>query len=173
MSFKPVFKTLALTLIGVSFAMTASAQWQWIGKDGHKVFSDRSPPSDIQDKDIIRRPGVSQKQASQPVVEAPLGRASAPALKASAPKLSGKDSELELKKKKAEEEEALKKKAADDKVAKANADNCGRAKASLATLQGGGRIATVNASGEREMMDDNTREAESKRAQGLIDSSCK
>lgn len=164
---------MALVLISASFAITASAQWQWIGKDGHKVFSDRSPPGDIQEKDIIKRPGIGLRPAIQPGLDAPLGRASAPLGKASAPKLSGKDSELELKKKKAEDDEALKKKAADDKVAKTNAENCERAKASLATLQGGGRLVTVNASGEREVMDDNMREAESKRAQGLIDSNCK
>ena len=153
--------------------MTAAAQWQWIGKDGHKVFSDRSPPGDILDKDIIKRPNGSFKSANQSVIEVPQGRASAPALKASAPRLSGKDAELEGKKKKAEDEEALKRKAEEDKAVKAKVDNCDRAKTSLATLQSGVRIASVNANGEREIMDDTKRDAESKRAQDLIDSSCK
>jgi hypothetical protein len=34
------------------------AQWQWIDKDGRKVYSDRSPPSDIQEKNILKRPAA-------------------------------------------------------------------------------------------------------------------
>ena len=174
MDFKFSSKTVVMALVGATFAMTASAQWQWIGKDGHKVFSDRSPPGEILDKDIIKRPGGSIRPSTQPMVlESPQGRASAPALKASAPKLSGKDAELESKKKKAEDEEASKKKAEEEKTAKTKAENCDRAKTSLATLQSGVRMASVNANGEREIMDDAKRDSESKRAQGLIDSSCK
>jgi hypothetical protein len=39
-----------------SFAVTALAQWQWIDKDGRKVYSDRSPPSDIPEKNILKMP---------------------------------------------------------------------------------------------------------------------
>ena len=173
MDFKFASKTVALVLVGSSFVMTASAQWLWIGKDGHKVFSDRSPPGDVLDKDIIKRPNGTLRPANQPVIEVPQGRASAPVLKASAPRLSGKDAELEARKKKAEDEEASKRKAEEEKAAKTKADNCDRAKTSLATLQSGVRIASVNANGEREIMDDDKRDAESKRAQSLIDSSCK
>ncbi|MBP8183230.1 MAG: DUF4124 domain-containing protein, partial [Rhodoferax sp.] len=40
-----------------SLCFAASAQWQWVGKDGHKVFSDRAPPPEVQEKDILKRPG--------------------------------------------------------------------------------------------------------------------
>ena len=173
MDFKFASKTVLLALVGATFSITASAQWLWIGKDGHKVFSDRSPPGEIQDKDIIRRPGGGTRSSIQPAIDSPQAQASAPSLKASAPKLSGKDAELEAKKKKAEDEETSKKKAEEDKLAKTKADNCERAKTSLATLQSGVRIASVNANGEREIMDDAKRDAESRRSQGLIDSSCK
>ena len=94
-------------------------------------------------------------------------------MKSSAPKLSGKDTELEAKKKKADEEEAAKKKAEEDKVAKTKADNCERAKTGLATLQSGVRMSSVNAKGEREIYDDAKRASEAKRAQEVIDASCK
>ena len=87
--------------------------------------------------------------------------------------MSGKDAELEAKRKKAEEEEAAKKKTEEEKVAKAKAENCERARSSLATLQSGMRMSAVNAKGEREVFDDAKRATESKRTQEIIDSNCK
>jgi Domain of unknown function (DUF4124) len=172
MHFKPALKTVALALAATSFALSAVAQWQWIDKDGRKVFSDRSPPAEVNEKDILKRPGgrgpvtVAAVSESAPV-------ASAAAAKASAPKLTGKDAQLEAKKKQAEEEEAAKKKAEEEKVAAAKADNCNQAKRYLTTLDSGIRIANTNAKGEREVMDDGKRAEEKKRAQGVADSSCK
>ena len=180
MQTKITLKTLFLTLCFGTFAITASAQWQWVEKDGRKIFSDRPPPSEIAEKDILKRPPGAAKAATAlaPVVQA-LQAASgakppaAPASRASAPKLSGKDAELEAKKKKAEDEEAVKKKADAEKTAKAKAENCERAKTGLATLQSGVRMAAVNAQGEREVFDDAKRASETKRAQEVIDASCK
>ena len=186
MTSKLASKTLALAIGFCVFALcatTASAQWQWMDKDGRKVFSDRSPPAEIQEKDILKRPAGATRAAAAAAAAAlstdavvaakPASAASSPASKASAPKLSGKDAELEAKKKKADDEEAAKKKADEDKVAKTKADNCDRAKTGLATLQSGVRMSSVNAKGEREVFDDAKRVAETKRAQEVIDASCK
>ena len=176
MHFKPALKTLVVALATASFALSAFAQWQWIDKDGRKVFSDRSPPADISDKDILRRPGgrgsVAVAAVSESAAAAPAAAASA-AVKANAPKLTGKDAQLEAKKKQAEEEETVKKKAEEEKVAAAKADNCSQAKRYLTTLDSGVRIANTNAKGEREVMDDSKRAEEKKRAQGVADTSCK
>ena len=170
---KAISLVLALT-IG-SFSTVAFAQWQWLGKDGRKVFSDRSPPAEVLDKDILKRPSGAARTVApaDATVDATIKPASAPTPKASTPKLSGKDLELEAKKKKAEDEESVKKKAEDEKLVKVKAENCERAKGSLATLQSGVRIASTNAKGEREVYDDAKRQSESKRAQDVIDSSCK
>jgi hypothetical protein len=176
MNFSPVKAiSLVLALASGSFAVSAFAQWQWVEKDGRKVFSDRSPPAEVQDKDILKRPAGASRTApaTEVTVTAAVKPASAPMTKASAPKLSGKDAELEAKKKKAEDDEAAKKKADEEKVVKTKAENCERAKSSLATLQSGVRMASVNAKGEREIYDDAKRQTESKRAQDIIDSSCK
>lgn len=170
--------TLVVALAGGSFAAAAFAQWQWLEKDGRKVFSDRPPPAEIQDKDVIKRPsGAIRKavttDATTTAATAAGKPASAPALKASTPKLSGKDAELEAKKKKAEDEDAVKKKSDEDKMAQSKAENCERAKSSLATLQSGVRMASTNAKGEREIYDDAKRQIETKRTQDIIDSSCK
>jgi hypothetical protein len=38
--------------------LAASAQWQWIDKNGKKVFSDQAPPPDVPEKNILRRSGT-------------------------------------------------------------------------------------------------------------------
>ncbi len=177
MQFNPALKTAVLALAGASFAFGALAQWQWIDKDGRKIFSDRSPPAEVQDKDILKRPGGKTAALSAPVNDAgnasASGAAPAVAAKTSAPKISGKDPQLEAKKKQAEEEEAAKKKAEDEKIASAKAENCSQAKRYLTTLESGVRIADTNTKGEREVMNDSKRADEKKRAQGLADTNCK
>jgi len=158
------FSVLALA------STTALAQWQWVEKDGRKIFSDRAPPAEIQDKDILKRPAGALRGAAAPALTA---AASAPSQRASTPKPTGKDAELEARKKKADDDQAAKKKAEEDKVAKNKADNCERAKTALATLQSGVRMSSVNAKGEREVFDDAKRDAEIKRTQEVIDASCK
>jgi Domain of unknown function (DUF4124) len=177
---KLLLKSLTLAVASGSFALSAFAQWQWVDKDGRKVFSDRSPPAEIQEKNILKRPHGSTKPPSVTEADAAAaappkaaGTASPASTKAAAPRLSGKDAELEAKKKKAEEEEAAKKKADEEKVASLNAENCARAKAGMATLQSGVRMAAVNAKGEREVFDDARRAVEVKHTQDVMDSSCK
>ena len=175
---------LLLLAVACTWAMGAAAQWQWIDKDGRKVFSDRPPPADVQEKDILKQPGG--RRAAMPLVPAepadavdssaaatPAVAAAKPKVDPNAPKISGKDAGLEAKKKKAEEEAAAKKKAEEEKVAQAQAENCGRAKKAVATYQSGVRVGTTNAKGEREIMDDATRAAEIKRMQAVVDRDCK
>jgi hypothetical protein len=173
MDFKLVPKPLILAIAGLTLSLSAWAQWQWIDKDGRKVFSDRSPPAEIQEKDILKRPGAGI--LSSPVSPAGNSVAAAPAPmgKVSAPRLSGKDELLEARKKQAEDAEAALKKAEEEKTAKSRADNCERIKRGLASLESGVRIAVTNARGEREIMDDAARGAETKRLQGIAASDCK
>ena len=167
-----IFLTVALaSLCGV-----ASAQWQWIDKDGHKVFSDRAPPTEISDKNILKRPNshmpaqpaASDAGASDTATNAP----AAPALLASSKPVGGLDKELEAKKKQAQDAEAAKRKAAEVEVIKAKIENCARAKQAKTTLESGVRLGRVNASGEREIMDDAARSMELKRIQGIMAKDC-
>ena len=188
MIFKSAFTTLMLALAGGSLALPALAQWQWIDKDGRKVFSDRAPPADVAEKNILKQPGAKPGTAhgAAPAASADTGMdvtsaavATTPALKASAPekpgapKLTGKDAQLEARKKQADEEAAAKQKQEDEKQAKAKADNCARAQKGLVTMQSGVRISVSNAQGEREFMDDKAKTVEIKRLQGIADSECK
>lgn len=149
----------------------AFAQWQWIDKDGRKVFSDRSPPTDIPARNILKQPGGKAPPPAPPAeAEAP-GSAPATVAKAlpvaSAPRISGKDKELEEKKKKAEQEEEARKKAEEEKVARAKAENCDRAKRALQSYNSGQRIRVPNAKGEMEFITDEQRAVETKRLEGI------
>jgi hypothetical protein len=154
---------LGVTLAG---SMAAVAQWQWIDKDGRKVFSDRAPPSETPEKNILKQPGIRGAPSG-------MSTAVAPAEPASAPRITGKDKELEEKKKRAETAETARKKAEDEKQALARADTCARAKRAKATFDSGLRVARTNDKGEREFMDDSTRAAETRRLQDIIEKDCK
>ena len=164
-------KTLVLTAAALTLALPAMAQWQWIDKDGHKVFSDQAPPSDVKEKDILKRPGV--RITASPPANDQASVSAARASTASAPKPAAKETELEAKKKQAEKDEAVLKKAENEKQAKARQENCESAKVALQTLQSGVRIATTNAAGEREIIDDAKRADQTKRAMDVADTNCK
>lgn len=157
----------------------ASAQWQWIDSAGKKVFSDQSPPPDVPEKSIVRRPGsVSPRMsfvrdAPAPTEAAASGAAPVPALAASGARPSGIDKELEEKTQKAEEAEKAKRAAELQKAAQAKAENCNRARQSKATFDSGIRVARLNAQGEREIIDDKGRAEEQQRLQTVIASDCK
>ncbi len=163
-------------------SLSAHAQWGWTDNSGRRIFSDQAPASDIPDKNIFKRPAVAKSAANAAPAKAadPAAAASAPAIgasaavaAASAPKLTGKDAELEKKKKDAEAAEAAKKKADADKLASQRAENCEQAKRAKATFNSGIRIAATNAKGEREIMSDTDRAAEIKRIEAVIAADCK
>ncbi len=165
--------TLLLTSTLALACVPAFAQWQWIDKDGHKVFSDRVPPADIPEKNILKRPAGYAAKKAVPAPEA--SDVAAPSAAPAVPvvdKAAGVDKDLEAKKKAAADAEAAKKKAAEQEVMKAKVENCARAKQAKASFDSGVRISRTNAAGEREIMDDDARAAEAKRIQGIIAKDC-
>jgi hypothetical protein len=104
MDLKLVSRTLILAVAGASFAFSAFAQWQWIDKDGRKVYSDRSPSSDIPEKNILKRPGnarisVAPITNDDPAVTGPEPGVGPTVKKnGNAPAVSGKDAQLEARK---------------------------------------------------------------------------
>jgi hypothetical protein len=166
-----LFRPLLLGLVCALPALSL-AQWQWIDKDGRKVFSDQSPPAEVPAKNILRRPGPRGGAPAQATEQAAAASdAAKPA--ANVPKVSGKDAELLAKKKQVEATEAEKKKAGEEELAKARAENCARAKRSKANFDSGVRVSTANDKGEREFMDDAARAAETRRLEGVIATDCK
>jgi type IV secretory pathway VirB10-like protein len=144
----------------------AEAQWKWRDSRGQIHISDIPPPRDIPDKDVLQRPEVTVRKAAP----APLAVASAAA---SAPAKAPVDAELEERRKRTEQEQAARTEADKQKAAAVRKDNCQRAREQLATLDSGQRIARVKADGEREILDDEQRARESRRARELIASECR
>ncbi|MDD5336470.1 MAG: DUF4124 domain-containing protein [Rhodoferax sp.] len=136
-----------------------AAHWQWLDKDGRKVFSDRAPPPEIPEKDILERPSLALAPAR-------------PTSGASAPRPSGVDKELADKKKKVEEAEFDKRRTEEEKIQKMKAENCARAKRAKASFDSGRQIARPNDKGEPEVLNATTRAAELARIQSVIDSDC-
>jgi hypothetical protein len=166
-------KSLRSTALALCCALPliASAQYQWIDKDGRKVFSDRPPPSDVPAGKILRAPRT-QAVAAEPLAAAtPAASTSRPA--ASALRLSGKDKALEEKKKQADAAAAAKKKEEEARLALMQADNCKRTRQSKAAYDSGVRMSRINEKGEREFLDDKQRTEEVARLDAIIARDCK
>lgn len=174
---KPNLLLMAVVVSWLALPTPADAQWQWIDKQGKKVFSDQAPPSDIPEKNILQRSGaVTPRPVGDAASQASSGDAMAVPARAAASnalKPAGVDKELEEKTRKAEAEEKARQAIEAEKVAKVKADNCSRARQGKATFDSGVRIARLNAQGEREIMDDKARASENRRLQTVIDTDCR
>ena len=95
--------SLAAVLLASAMAAQAQAQWMWRDKDGQVNASDRPPPREVPDKDIIARPTPDARRVVAP--RAPDGAASGAAPAAAATPL---DRELQARKRTAEQEQATK-----------------------------------------------------------------
>ncbi len=149
----------------------AEAQWKWRDGRGQIHISDIPPPRDIPDKDVLQRAEIGVRKPAPPPAAAASAASSAAA--ATAPGKAPVDAELEDRKRKAEQEQAARAKADEKKAAATRADNCARAREQLATLDSGMRIARVKADGEREILDDNARAVETRRARDVMASDCR
>lgn len=166
------------------FAVTstcAMAQWQWLDKDGRKVFSDRPPPADVPEKSIVSRPkgygslsgikssgtGPALQDPASPEAEA---KAAPPAASKSVDK--GKDKELEAKKAAADKAEADKKRELEAKNQAIKADNCNRARKAQAMFATGRAIRMPNDQGQMVYLNDDQRAEEVQRVNEAISSNC-
>jgi hypothetical protein len=174
------FSRALLATLCLLSALPAYAQWAWRDANGRITASDRPPPANIADKDIVSRPKSDKRRADAPAAAASTAATtvsvagnSAAANAASAPTKSALEREVEARKAKEEQEQAAKKKAEETKLAAQRADNCQRARQQMASLDSGVRIARVGANGEREVLDDAGRAAEVRRARDIISSDCR
>lgn len=150
----------------LSLCGPAEAQWKWRDSRGQIHISDTPPPRDIPDKDVLQRAEVVVRKPAPASASAPVA---APAAPAKAPV----DPELEERRKRAEQEQTARAEADKQKAAAIRKDNCQRAREQLATLDSGQRIARIKADGEREILDDDARAKEARRAREVIASDCR
>jgi hypothetical protein len=171
-----LLRTFAFAL-ACTLPLAAAAQWQWIDKDGRKVFSDKAPPPEVPAKNILRQPGMRaamtpEAAASAAGASTPAARAGVPAAPVLAASGAGRDKELEARRKKAEAAEAEKKKAQEAELQAQRDDNCARARQAKATFDSGVRMSRTNAKGEREILDDTQRASEVKHLEMVIARDC-
>jgi hypothetical protein len=162
---RPLRAAALLTLTLLLAAPMVQAQWVWRDKGGRVTASDRPPPRDIADRDILQRPAAESRRVAAPPAAAASDAATA------AP--TALDKEVQARKKAAEAEQAAKAKADEERNAARRAENCRNARSSLATLESGIRVARANDKGEREVLDDSTRNDEMRRAREVIASDCR
>lgn len=159
----------AALVAGLAAAQTAPLPnaWKWRDASGQIHVSDVPPPLSVPAKDILNRPPLQRKVAAAAAAAA---SAASAVLSSATPR---SDPELDARRKRAADEQLVQQRAQQDKDAAVRAENCGRARAHLAALADGQRIARTNAQGEREVLDDQGRAGEMQRARAVIASDCR
>ena len=175
-----------MTLIAMS--PTADAQWRWRDKSGQVNASDRPPPRDVPDKDILSRPAADTRRAAAAAAQAAFpasgaegtataaaaaAPAAAPAAAAASAPPTALEREVQARKRSAEQEQAAKAKAEEERLATQRSENCRAARGHLVALDSGQRISRTNDKGEREVLDDKGRADEQRRAREVVASDCR
>jgi hypothetical protein len=150
--------------------LPAQAQWVWKDAEGRVTASDRPPPRNVPERDILSRPAP----------QTPPRRAVAPAPAASAPApqavVAGREGTLErevqARRQAAEQQQTAQQRAEQARVATQRAENCSRARGHMAALESGQRMSRTNERGEREILDDRARADELRRAREAIAGNC-
>lgn len=157
---------LALAVALASGAVFAQGIWKWRDKDGRVQISDRPPPTEVPEKDILQRPNSARVPMAAPA-------ASDAASDVQAPRV---DTALEQKKTKAQAEQAaadkVKKDAETAKRNQAKLETCQRARNYMQSLESGVRLGRTNDQGQREVFDDNARATEVARTRETINNNC-
>jgi hypothetical protein len=158
---------LALVVALSHSSALAQGIWKWKDKDGRVQVSDRPPPVEIPEKDILQRPHGARTPMPA------LAASEAASMPEGGPRV---DPTLEAKKNKQQADQAAAEKAKKDaetaKRTQAKLETCQRARNQLAALESGQRVGRMNDKGEREILDDAGRAAEIARARSIADSSC-
>jgi hypothetical protein len=150
----------------MAFVLLAQAQYMWIDEKGIKQFSDRPPPPSVPLKNILKAPkGVPSADNMPPEQAAAAPATEGPRPKA-APTLADRNADFNKRQKEAEERE--KKAQAEQQNKAAQADNCERARNARRVLDSGVRISTTDKNGERSVMTDEQRAAESTRNDKVV-----
>jgi Domain of unknown function (DUF4124) len=165
---RPALRLLLISTALALAATAAQAQWKWRDKTGQVNASDRPPPMEVPEKDILSRP---TPEAVRRVAAAPA--ASTASAAAPAPGKGPLEREVDARKRQAEQEQAAKARAEEEKLAAQRSENCRRARGHMSALESGQRMARTNDKGEREVLDDRGRADEMRQAREVIASDCK
>lgn len=170
---RPLSLTL-LAVVCVTFTLPCAAQWKWRDAQGRIQYSDRPPPNDVRDRDILARPAAAPTAAHAGARTAPASAASAAGnTPAGTATTSSSDPALEARKRQADAAQDQARRDEEARVARQKVENCARAKEYARTVESGQRISRTNEKGEREFLDDAQRTKEAARAREIIASDCR
>lgn len=170
----------AASAAALACSMPASAQWAWRDEAGKMVYSDQPPPKSVPAKNIVRQPpaaAAGRARAAGGTAAAAADDAKAqpsaatPAAAAPAPSVAAR--EIESRQRQQQLAEAEKKAASEEAQRAQVAENCERLRAYQRALEGGHRIGRINAAGEKEILGDAQRAAESERVRAQIEQQCR
>jgi hypothetical protein len=146
----------AFSMAALACAAPAAAQWAWRDAAGHMVYSDLPPPSSVPARNIVRQPSAKPALRADAMPEAPNeapaeAKAQPEPPRAAAPPRAPTYVEREIESRQRQQQlAAAEKKAADEDARKAQmAENCARLRAYQRALEGGFRVARLNAAGQR------------------------
>lgn len=148
---KLCFAVIALALIGFN---AHAGVTKWVDSEGKVHYSD-APPPETKTESVRNISGKGQTEA--PVTYSPKSYA---------------EREAEMKKSRLEKEEAGKKKAQEETNANAKQANCEAARQNARSIEEGGRVFTYDEKGERNYLDDATREQRLAEARKAIAEFC-
>ncbi len=160
----------ALLLSALFFSLPVAAQqvYSWKDKDGRIHYSDVPPPEGA----TKTLSGPSRPPTAVTTEPAEADAASAPPAVQKGPRTAA-DQELEFRQRRAAEAEAQAKAEKEKSEAAAQEKKCNQARAHLAALESGQRVSRLNDKGEREYLDDKTRETEGRDLRGQIEKMCR
>lgn len=169
-----LFAVAGLLLAGPALAGT----WQWRDASGRMVYSDLPPPPSVPASQILRAP--TPATSGEPSTSAPAQAAGQPAAAAHAPTAapaaaaprSWADREQEFRKRAADREEADRKQREEREQTARAARACQDARSALRTLESGMRVSTIDANGERHVIDEAERARRIDAARQEIGRSC-
>jgi hypothetical protein len=164
---RPLGVICALALLALT--SVAHAQWKWRDADGRTQYSDRPPPPNVAEKDILQRPNNAVRVAPSSG-QAALQGASAAASAATAASAPARPASESSSRDKLEKE----RKAQEDKArAETAAENCRQAQNSMRILESGVRVRTRGENGDTQPMTEQMRQDQIRQAQVVISTSCK
>jgi len=150
----------ALAAAALIAAAPASAQlYKWTDANGRVQYSDKPPPAG-QKASQLSKAGTTSAGVPGADAARPAGQKSTAEL------------EQEFRKRQAEKDEAQQKAEKLAEETRAKQENCARSKAALASYEAGGRLARVDASGQRQFLDDAEVQQETLRARQDVSKWC-
>ena len=156
--------TLVFALGMASTAVFVSAHaetYQWKDNSGRTVISDTAPPRTINSPRTVGAAQANTEEGEKPAENL-----------ADTPK-SNAEKDMEFKKRQQEAKEKAAKDAREQAAAAEKRENCERARHNMTALESNQPVATLDAKGERQLMDTSQRDQEIERARRFITESCK